>query len=36
MKCKDCAKYPFCIKINNPSDVACNEGVKRKLEKEVK
>lgn len=32
MKCKDCAKYPFCTKINNPSDEACNESIKRKVD----
>ena len=36
MKCKDCAKYPFCSHIHKPDDEACEMKVKRKLENEVK
>ena len=28
MKCKDCKKYPFCRKINKPSDEMCKDGIK--------
>lgn len=35
MKCKDCAKYPFCTKTTKASD-ECNEGIKRKYDNEVK
>ncbi len=35
MICRDCAKYPFCTKTTKASD-GCNEGIKRKLESEVK
>lgn len=36
MKCKDCARYPFCSHIHKPSDEACDMAIKRKLESEVK
>lgn len=36
MKCKDCARYPFCSHIHKPSDEACEYAIKRKLESEVK
>ena len=35
MMCCKCAKYPFCKKTTKASD-SCNEGIKRKLEDEVK
>ena len=35
MKCFECAKYPLCKKTTKASD-GCNEGIKRKLEDEVK
>lgn len=35
MKCKDCAKYPFCSHIHKPSDEACEYAIKRKLEEEI-
>lgn len=35
MKCSECAKYPFCKKATKASD-GCNEGIKRKLESEVR
>ena len=36
MKCKDCAKYPFCSHIHKPDDKACAMAIKRKLENEIK
>ena len=36
MKCKNCAKYPFCENINKPDDEVCEYTIKRKLENEVK
>jgi len=35
MRCAECAKYPFCTKTTKASD-GCDEGIKRKLEDEVK
>ena len=35
MKCTQCAKYPFCFKIENIQK-GCNEGIKRKIDNEVK
>lgn len=35
MKCSQCAIYPFCKKTTKASD-GCNEGIKRKLENEVR
>jgi hypothetical protein len=29
MRCVDCAKYPFCEKINNPSDLMCEEAIRK-------
>lgn len=30
MRCADCKKYPFCHKINKPSDGMCKEGIRKK------
>lgn len=35
MICRNCSIYPFCTKTAKASD-GCNEGIKRKLEDEVK
>ena len=35
MICRNCTKYPFCKKTTKASD-GCNEGIRRKLEDEVK
>lgn len=35
MVCRNCLIYPFCKKTTKASD-SCNEGIKRKLESEVK
>lgn len=35
MICRNCSIYPFCKKTTKASD-SCNEGIKRKLENEVK
>lgn len=35
MKCNLCAIYPFCKRTTKASD-SCNNGIKRKLENEVK
>ena len=29
MKCIKCGRYPFCEKIENPQQEACNEFIKR-------
>ena len=36
MKCKDCARYPFCSHIHKPTDEACEYAIKRKLEDEIR
>ena len=35
MKCLICARFPFCKKTTKASD-GCNEGIKRKLEDEIR
>ena len=32
MKCKDCARYPFCSHIHKPTDEACENKIKRQLD----
>ena len=29
MRCVDCARFPFCEKINNPSDLMCEEAIRK-------
>ena len=36
MKCKDCARYPFCSHIHKPTDEACEYAIKRNIESEIK
>ena len=36
MKCIKCGKYPFCNKIENSQQKACEEFIKRQLGKAVK
>lgn len=36
MKCKDCARYPFCSHIHKPDDEACDRAIKRDIESEIK
>ena len=36
MKCINCGKYPFCNKIKDSQQEACEEVIKRPLEIEVK
>jgi hypothetical protein len=31
-RCCDCGKYPFCTKINKPSDEMCKEGIQVALD----
>lgn len=35
MKCINCGKYPFCNKIENSQQEACEKFIKRPLEIEV-
>lgn len=32
MTCVNCGRYPFCKKIEKPTQPACEEFIKRKLE----
>lgn len=36
MKCINCGKYPFCNKIENAQQEACEKFIKRPIEIEVK
>lgn len=36
MKCINCGKYPFCNKIKDSQQEACEEAIKRSVEVEVK